>query len=97
MKVGSVTKNAFRNFPITMYRPANTQHAAIPNNEAGNEDALTKERTSYPFDASRKMFGTIIAPYAAVRNATKNNSVAGINPKRKRCDPTVLLTSEGGE
>lgn len=96
MNAGSVTKNALRDFPITMYRAANTQHAAIPNNEAGNEDALPKERTSNPFDASRKMFGTMIAPYAAVRKATKNNSVAGINPNRKRGDPSVLFTSDGG-
>ena len=97
MKAGNVTKNALRNFPIKMYRPAHKQQAAIPNKEAGKDDALINERTSYPFDASRKMFGTIIIPYAAARNATKNNSDAGINPKRKRCDPTVLLASEGGE
>ena len=61
-RAGNATKNALRHFPITMYRPAHTQHAAIPNKEAGNDDALTNERTSNPFDASRKMFGTIITP-----------------------------------
>lgn len=42
IEAGNETKNAFRYFPITMYRPAKMQHAAIPNKEAGKENAFNK-------------------------------------------------------
>lgn len=82
-----------------MYRPANIQHAAIPNREAGNGNALNQSRMLKPFnfDAFSKIFATSNTPYAAVRNATKNNRVAGINPNRKRLGPNVVFPLDGGE
>jgi hypothetical protein len=42
MKEVNVNKNACRRFPIMKYRPAHTQHADIPNKEAGAIEKLIK-------------------------------------------------------